>query len=125
MIERSFAAPRTYTNEHIEEWAAVYLANPHLYRSGVLFERFLYAPAAILAAYARPAMTVSHCGLLQEQLDVRERVDDEAALRDRYERAVAALAANGLFRVTDFGIVKPRHLALPRRRRAERNAKEA
>ena len=121
--ERSFAAMRTFTDEHIERWAPVYLANPHLARRGVRFETFLLAPAEILAACSRPVMIVPRCGLLQEQLDVRKRVDLETALQEMGERAIDALAAechcaNGTW------TEKLRHHAWTARRRAKRKLLE-
>ncbi len=91
--ERSFAAPRTFADECIEHWAAVYLANSQLARRGVLFETFLLAPVEILAACGRPAIRVSRCGLLPAQQDARKRADLEAALQELGERAIDALAA--------------------------------
>lgn len=113
--ERSFAAVRTFTDEHIERWAPVYFANPQLRARGVLFETFLMAPAEILAACGRPAMTVARCGLLPAQRAVRLRADTEAALQELGERTLAALAAeshcaNGVW------CEKLRHHAWARRR---------
>jgi hypothetical protein len=121
--ERSFAARRTFVDEHIERWAPVFLANPHLARRGVLFEIFLLAPAEILAACARPAMAVSRRGLLQRQLEARGRADYEAALQELNERAIRALAAesrcaNGVW------CEKLRHHAWAARRRANRKLVE-
>lgn len=119
MFERSVSALRTFADEHIELWAPVYLANPHIARRGVLFETFLLAPTEILAACARPAMAVSRGGLLQEQLDARRRIDQETALYEMGERALDALAAeahcaNGAW------TEKLRHHAWAARRRAKR-----
>jgi hypothetical protein len=120
---RSFAAPRAFADEHIERWGAVYLANPHIRGRGVLFETFLLAPVEILAACARPAVKVSRCGLLPQQLDVRQRADLESALHELGERAIAALAAeshcaNGVW------TEKLRHHAWAARRRAFRKPME-
>jgi hypothetical protein len=121
--ERSFAARRTFADEHIERWAPAYLANPYIARRGVLFETFLFAPAEILAACAPPAMTVSRRGLLQPQLDVRRRIELEAALQELGERAIAALAAeshcaNGVW------TEKLKHHTWPPRRWAKRKLME-
>jgi hypothetical protein len=96
MFERSFAAPRTFADEHIEYWGVVYVANPQLARRGVLFGTFLLAPVEILAACARADedRQISRRGLLPQQLHVRMRADREAALREMGERAIAALAAD-------------------------------
>ncbi len=115
MIERSFAARRTFPDEHIERWGAVYLANPQLRARGVLFETFLLAPVEILSACARPAVAVSSCGLLPRQIDVRRRADEETALQEMAESAIAALAAeshcaNGAW------TEKLRHRAWPKHR---------
>lgn len=122
--ERSFAAPRTFSEEHIERWAGVYLANPQLRARGVLFETFLLAPVEILAACGlQLAMIVSRPGLLPRQRDAQRRVDTEAALRELGERAIAALGAeahcaNGVW------CEKLRHHAWTARRRAKRKPME-
>ena len=79
--ERSFAAPHTFADEHIERWALVYRANPQLRAHGVLFETFLHDPVAPLLDCALPAMSTSTCGLLPRQRAAQERIDTEAALR--------------------------------------------
>jgi hypothetical protein len=92
--ERSFAAPCTFTDEHIERWGAVYTANPQLRARGVLFETFLLAPVEILAACGLQLITVlSRPGLMPRQRDAQRRADTEAALRELGERAIAALGA--------------------------------
>ncbi len=121
--ERSFAAPRTFTDEHIEYWACVYLANPQIAQRGVRLETFLLAPAEILAAAARPAMIVTRHGLLVRQLRVRQRADFETALQELGECALRALAAeshcaNGVW------CEKLRHHAWSARRRATRKPME-
>lgn len=122
--ERSFAARRTFADEYIEHWAAVYLDNPPLLaRCGVLFETFLLTPAEILAAGARLEVTSCRRGLLQRQLDVRQRVDQDAALQEMGERAIDALAAechcaNGTW------TEKLRHHAWAARRPAKRKLME-
>ncbi len=121
--ERSFAALRTFADEHIEIWAAVYLANPHLARRGVLFETFLLAPEEILCACARPTMIVSRHGLLPGQRKAQGRADLESALQEMGERAIDALAgeahcSNGVW------TEKLRHRAWPARRWAHRKLME-
>ena len=112
--ERSFAAFRTFADEHIERWALVYLANPHVARRGVLFETFLLAPEEILAACSiQPAMIVCRQGLLKSQRDAQARIDLDAALVELGERAIATLAAeshcsNGVW------VEKLKHSAWPR-----------
>lgn len=41
--ERSTAAPRTWSDEHLERWGEYYLAHPQIRARGVLFETFLLA----------------------------------------------------------------------------------
>jgi len=93
MFERSRFACRTYSDEHIELWGEVYLANPQLRARGVLFEAFLLAPAKILDACARPFMVVSRSGLLPAQRRARLAADTQSALQELGERALAKLAA--------------------------------
>jgi hypothetical protein len=102
----------------------VYLANPHLYRRGMLFEAFLLKPEKTLTDYARPLMTISRAGLLQKQLDARRRADLDAALQEMGERAIRALAAdsrcaNGVW------IEKLRHHTWRTERWANRKTMEA
>ncbi len=122
--ERSFAALRTFADEHIERWGVVYRANPHIARRGVLFETFLLAPAEILAACSSPpVMIVSRLGLMPRQRAAQRHIDRDAALQEMGERAIAALAAeahcaNGTW------CEKLRHHAWAARRRTYRKLME-
>lgn len=129
--ERSFAALRTFTDEHIERWGEVYLVNPQVRARGVLFETFLLAPVEILAACAEQELFVParrggktrFYELLPEQRAVRLRADTQAALEELGERALATLAreahcANGAW------CEKLRHHAWSARRRAKRKLME-
>jgi hypothetical protein len=125
--ERSFAAPRVFSDEHIERWAAVYLApdnHRRLRARGVLFETFLAAPAEILAALDRPRFYLTSCGLLPAQRDVQRRIDTERALLELADCAVRQMApeshcADG--RWTE----KTRHHAYKRRARRAQQPREA
>jgi len=109
--ERSFAAPRTFSDEHIEHWASVYLDpynNRQLRALHVKFERFLLAPEVFLAALGRPRVIVTSCGLLPAQRDVQRRLD----LMDKFVRAFRGewLCADGRW------VEKLKHHAYPRHR---------
>lgn len=122
--ERSFVAPRIFTDDHIERWADVYLMNPQVRARGVLFETFLLDPVGTLEGSVQPVMTVSRCGrLLPEQLGARRRADLDAALQELGARALRAVAAeahcaNGVW------TEKLRHRAWPPRRRMQRKLME-
>lgn len=49
-FERSVAARRTWADEWIEFWGAVYVAHPVIAARGVLFETFLFAPREVIAS---------------------------------------------------------------------------
>ena len=113
--ERSYAAPRTFTDEHIEFWAAVYLANPFVGAAAVSFETFLLAPMDILLALAQKRGTA---GLLPEQRVARANawrticrlsMDDDFAF-------VAALERRGLHCANGRWIEKLKHRAWPKHR---------
>ncbi len=115
--ERSFAALRTFSDAHIEHWAAIY-QQPDLNRvlrgRRVCFETFLLAPEAILAAIGRPTIIVSRCGLLPAQRQARMKADLESALIALARCAIEQLereracCRNGRF------VEKLRHRAWPR-----------
>ncbi|TAK82099.1 MAG: hypothetical protein EPO20_22680 [Betaproteobacteria bacterium] len=113
--ERSFAAPRTFADEHVEYYAEIYLANPQLARRGVLFETFLLAPEEILIACARPALIVHRCGLLPAQQDARRRAELDEALQELGERAIAAVAAEA-YCANGTWCEKLKHRAWPKHR---------
>ncbi len=113
--ERSFAAPRTFTDAHIEFWAAVYLDPRNKKLRQVRFERFLRAPRAFVLALERPRIVITACGLLPAQRTVQRRLDLQDALIEMAECAVRAMrgeshCADG--RWTE----KTRHHAWPRHR---------
>jgi len=117
--ERSFAAPKTFTDEHIDRWAPVYLAsenNARLHARKVKFETFLLCPSEILAALVRPPRyTLTACGLLPAQRAVQRRIDLQDALIEMAECAVRAIksgshCANGAW------TEKLKHHAWPRHR---------
>ncbi len=121
--ERSFAAPCTFSDDHIERWGEVYLANPQVRARGVWFETFLLAPERTLAECAAPVIEVHACGLLPAQRAVRDHADTQAALVELGERALAALAAeahcaNGVW------VEKLRHHAWAHRRPMKRKLRE-
>lgn len=122
--ERSFAAPCTFSDEHIETWSAVYLANPQLRSRGVLFETFLLAPVEILAACGLQAVTILYRpGLMPRQRAAQRRIDTQSALQELGERALRKLAAeahcaNGVW------VEKMRHHAWGGRKRGRRELME-
>ncbi len=117
--ERSFAAPKTFTDEHIERWAPAYLApenNARLRARHVRFEVFLLCPAEIIASLVRPPRyTLTADGLLPAQLAVQRRLDLQDALIEITERFMRAIkkgshCANGAW------TEKLKHHAWPRHR---------
>jgi hypothetical protein len=123
--ERSFAAPKTFTDEHIERWAAVYLAlenNARLRARHVRFETFLLCPREILAAIDKPVV-FTYCGLLPKQREAQKHADLITALHELADAAVLQMkseshCADGAW------TEKTRHHAYPRNRRRT-PAKEA
>src|SRR6266568_3434066 len=93
--ERSFAAPKTFTEEHIERWAPEYLPpenNARLRARQVRFEVFLLGPAEILASLVRPPRyTLTADGLLPAQQAVQRRLDLQDALTEIAERFMRAI----------------------------------
>lgn len=67
----------TYSDEYLEHWAKVYLANPILRRRGVLFAAFLVSPEEILVAVAMPQVAdlEEYRPLLPAQRRVQHRQD--------------------------------------------------
>jgi hypothetical protein len=117
--ERSFVAPKTFPDAHIERWAPVFLApenHPRLRARQVKFETFLLAPEVILAALVRPPrFTLTACGLLPAQAAVQRRVDLQEILIEMAECAVRMIkgeshCANGAW------TEKLKHHAWPRHR---------
>lgn len=126
--ERSFASRKTFSDEHIERWAPVFLApenNPRLRKRHVDFEVFLLCPEEILAAIERPHRPIiTSCGLLPAQREVQQRVDRERSMTELAECAVRAMkpeshCADG--RWTE----KIRHHRYPRNQRRRIAATEA
>lgn len=77
-FERSVTAP-VYSDEHIEFWGEVYLANRWIGARGVLFENFLAYPVQILYALGALAEDCRHM-LLGAQQRVREQIDFSAQI---------------------------------------------
>lgn len=103
--ERSFASPKTFSDEHIERWAPVFLAPENRARlrlREVRFETFLLCPEGImtaikteeiLLAIERQRVIVTSCGLLPAQRDVQRRIDLEHAMTELAECAVREMQA--------------------------------
>ena len=75
-FERPIRAP-VYSDEHIDFWSEVYLANRWVRARGVLFETFLAHPVQILYALGALAEDCSRM-LLGAQRRVREQIDFSA-----------------------------------------------
>lgn len=114
MPERSFAAPRVFSDDWIEHWARVYLdprANALLRARRVSFETFLIAPREILAAARRPTV-----GLLPAQRDVRRRIDLACAVASAEYMHERFIELHGCFVRAGAALEKLKHHAWPRRR---------
>lgn len=91
-FERSVKAPRTFADEYIELWAAVYAAQGVRMRDYQIgFETFLLAPSEIIAALDAPPVPVPRLALLPRQRAAQARIDRDAALDETTERAIATL----------------------------------
>lgn len=101
---RSVHAPFTTSDEQLEFWACVYLANPLVRARGVSFEQFLRTPSWYLVG-ARPRAVIAVHGL---------KPRTRTALLELAEAAVAALEREGA-RCSDGRFVeKLRHHRHPR-----------
>lgn len=95
IAERSFAAPRIFSDAYIEHWASVYLDPRNCLRLRarlVMFETFLLAPEQYLRRIERPRrVVVTACGLLPAQRDVQRRLDLQDSLMEMVDCAVRAI----------------------------------
>ena len=115
--ERSFALAGTYSDEHIERWAAEFLrpdVNRQLRARGISFECFLTAPEEILAKLAEPLVITTTPGLLARQRAIQASVDADRALEEFTERALAHLGRNA--RCANGAWIEPlHHCTFPRK----------
>lgn len=122
LTERSFVAPKIFSDAWIEYWAAVYLeprANARLRAKHVLFETFLLAPHEILAAAWRPTE-----GLLPAQREVQRRTDIVIAIAAAEALEEKLIELRHCIRRAGAAFEKLKHRAWPRHRGRKTATKE-
>jgi len=108
-FERPVTGP-TYSDEHLDFWGAIYLANPQVRARGVLFNTFLVAPMQILRACATPGVRVTSCSLARHGYTK----GDEAAVLTIAEATIRHLEWGGARCENGRWVEKLKHHAHPR-----------
>jgi len=80
------AAPFIITDEQLDYWAGVFLANPGIRARGVLFETFLIAPVQIIAAIAAAPVPPARAGLLIGQRRAQAAADFQTSVQQVVQR---------------------------------------
>lgn len=127
LSDRAAPAP-TYSDEHIERCARLYLDNPVIRLRGILFETFLSVPGEIMRAIADGMSSPVPDGeeylpLLPPQISVRARLDREARDReiDAQLAALERLIAAKRMRVSDGCAIESLHHRVWPRHQARRD----
>ena len=105
----------TYSDEHIERCAKLYLDNPVIRQKGVLFVTFLAFPEEVMRAVAGGLVMPLPEGeeyypLLDAQRAVRERLDDENARDIRAQiRDLDRMLEQRRLRISNGAVIEPLH----------------
>src|SRR3954469_24570799 len=108
--ERSFAAPGFSTDEQLNYWGCVYIANAWIAAAGVSFEDFLLRPVEILFLYSKRG---SGFDVRRQILLPARRADQVRAVGIVQARAEADLEREHVERRGGAWFAKLRHHAMP------------